>query len=193
MTKICPRCHHKNPDEALWCKDCNYRLVQHIGLNETIKKPEQSDPTVIKGNMPFFIREQKKGRKKIGLIIVTVALILIIPTFYLLYTEVNRPPEEVEYDKFIGKWISTEDNTTTLNFHKNGTCFFKNTNKTFDIRKGSIRNNEPPEMILEIKDNNTKQTHVYTYEFNEEKTRLTLAKVIDMDETEPKEKYRKIK
>lgn len=193
MAKICPRCHKKNPDDALWCKNCKYRLVRHIGLEDNIKKPEKSDPAITQGKMPFFIREEKKTRKKIGLIIVIIALILIIPTSYLLYVGIIQSPEDAEFEKFIGKWISTDNNSTILKFNKNGTCIFKNINASFEIRKGSIRNDEPNKMILEIKEQKTNQSEVYTFEFNDQNDRLTLAKVLAYDETAEKEKYRKIK
>lgn len=193
MVKICPRCHHKNSDDALWCKNCKYRLIQHIGLEETIKKPGKKTSSTFKGQLPVFIREEKKGRKKIGLITVAIALILIIPTFYLLYTEINRPTEEVEFEKFIGKWISTENNHTKLIFYKNGTCVFKNTSSYFNIRKGSGWRNEPSQMLLEIVEINTNQSDVYTFEFNEEKNRLTISLVIDINDTGEKQKFRKIR
>lgn len=191
MVKICPRCRHKNPDDALWCKKCKYRLVKHIGLDANSKKPEKTDPAITQGGIPFFIREEKKTRRKIGLIVVIIALILIIPTFYLLYIEINRPVEEAEFEKFIGKWVSTNNNSTTLTFHKNGTCIFKNINATFKIREGSGWRNEPSTLLLEITERKTNRSNVYTFSFNEEKNYLTLAKVIDIDDIEEKEKFRK--
>lgn len=189
MVKICPRCHKKNSDEALWCTNCKYRLVQHIGLEENIKKQEKSDPAVLKGSMPFFVRQDKKGRKKIGLIAVIIALILLIPTFYIIFTEGIRPREEVEFEKFIGTWVLKEDNTTILVFNKNGTCIFKNTNATFKIRQGSAGMDEPLELILEINKDDRKKAEIYSYKFNEEKNELTLSEVLTRTERKPSEVF----
>jgi hypothetical protein len=82
MTKYCPRCRIENLDDALWCDNCNTKLLEKLEINEEIQRSEHSKPQVAIPSNYQVPYQSRKIVSKVSAIVFPIFLTFILIMIY---------------------------------------------------------------------------------------------------------------